>query len=135
MSLDAAFIKGMSKHEFKFAALWDAAEGPSLVREFKFHQERKWRFDFVVTYIGLGDSWTVNPCIAFELEGGTWMKGGRSGHTGRFAERDAQKFLEATLLGWTVFRLNEKQLNAPTINRLIEFTKTIVSRGFKSRNS
>jgi hypothetical protein len=114
MSLDAAFIKGMSKHEFKFAALWDDAKGPSLAREFRFHPERKWRFDFITAA-------EHRQKIAIELEGGTWRAGGKSSHTGLNAERDGEKFLEAALMGWIVFRLNGKQINAPTVKRIIDF--------------
>ena len=35
-----------SKHEARFASLWDALGGIELVREFRFDKTRRWRADF-----------------------------------------------------------------------------------------
>ncbi len=110
MSLDATFVKGMSKHEFKFAALWDEAGGGPLEKEFKFHPERKWRFDL------------ARPDIKFaiELEGGIYGRQAMRHSRGKGFEQDCEKYLAALELGWSVARLTERQINAPTVERLIK---------------
>lgn len=65
---------------------------PGWEQEYRFHPERKWRFDF------------ANPrqIIAIEIDGGTWTAGR---HTrGKGYERDCEKLNAATALGWRVFR-------------------------------
>ena len=62
-------------------------------REYKFHPERKWRFDF---------AWP-EKMIAIECEGGIWS-GGR--HTrGIGFINDCEKYNEATILGWRILRV------------------------------
>ena len=64
------------------------------VREHKFHPDRKWRFDF---------AWP-DQMIAAECEGGIWT-GGR--HTrGAGVLGDMEKYNQAALLGWAVFRFD-----------------------------
>lgn len=60
--------------------------------EHKFHPSRRWRFDFAFLRDG----------IAIEVEGGTWTKGRHT--TGSGFEKDCEKYNEAALLGWRVFR-------------------------------
>jgi very-short-patch-repair endonuclease len=68
--------------------------------EYVFHPERKWRFDF---------AWPGKR-IALEVEGGTFS-GGR--HTrGVGYEGDCEKYSEAALLGWKVFRVTGKQVQS-----------------------
>jgi len=62
------------------------------LREFRFHPTRKWRFDF---------AWPEKK-LAVEVEGGIWTNGA---HTrGKHFESDCEKYGEALLLGWTVYR-------------------------------
>jgi hypothetical protein len=74
---------------------------PEPVREYRFHANRQWRFDF---------SWkNVGKLVACEVEGGIWMqtKTGRSkghAHPKRF-ESDCEKYNEAALYGWLVIRV------------------------------
>jgi len=61
-------------------------------KEYRFHDERKWRFDF---------AWP-KYMIAFEAEGGTWIDGA---HTrGKHFEEDCEKYNAAGVLGWRVYR-------------------------------
>ena len=61
--------------------------------EYKFHETRKWRFDFAIPSL----------MLAFEIDGGQWLKKG--GHTtGTGFEKDREKDLAAVLDGWTVVR-------------------------------
>lgn len=62
-------------------------------REHKFHPERKWRFDFA-----------LKNKIAVEIEGGIWVSGAHS--RGKHFESDCEKYNEAALLGWRVFRFS-----------------------------
>lgn len=65
-----------------------------VVREHRFHPERRWRFDF---------AWP-DLKVALEIEGGTFMrKGGHTTGVGYYG--DAQKYNEAALLGWLVLRV------------------------------
>lgn len=66
-------------------------------KQVKFHPTRRWRFDF-----GFVHPKNSGRLIAMEIEGGVFINGGHNrgvGHTS-----DVEKFNEAALLGWTVFR-------------------------------
>lgn len=82
----------MSPAEALFAFQLRSAKLPDPVAEFRFHPERRWRFDF---------AWPERK-IAAEIEGGTWTNGRHSRGSGFAA--DCIKYNNATLLGWRVFR-------------------------------
>ena len=63
------------------------------VREHRFHPERRWRFDF---------AWPA-AMFAVEVEGGT-HSGGRHVR-GQGFRKDAEKYGEALVMGWSVLRL------------------------------
>lgn len=68
-------------------------------REYRFHSQRKFRFDF---------AWPVHR-VAAEVEGGVWMR--RGAHAGGTAIlRDMEKHNLATLHGWSVFRFGDRQI-------------------------
>ncbi len=74
---------------------------PVPLREYTFHANRQWRFDFCWREDG--------NLVACEIEGGIWMQTstGRSkghAHPERF-ERDCEKYNEAALYGWTIIRV------------------------------
>jgi hypothetical protein len=74
---------------------------PEPIREYTFHAERQWRFDFCWREGG--------NLVACEVEGGIWMQtsSGRSkghAHPERF-ERDCEKYNEAALYGWMIIRV------------------------------
>lgn len=71
------------------------------VIEHKFHQKRKWKFDF------------ANPKIkiAVEKEGGVWLIGRHN--RGKGFLNDMEKYNEAAIMGWRVLRYPpDKILNA-----------------------
>lgn len=70
---------------------------PKPVTEHRFHSTRRWRFDL---------AWPDRK-VAVEIDGGGWVNGRHS--RGGGIEKDAEKFAEATLLGWRVFRCSPKQ--------------------------
>lgn len=91
----ARSIKGVankSELEESLALAIRALHLPTPAREYKFHRQRRWRFDF---------AWP-EQMIAVECEGGAW-NGGR--HTrGKGFIDDCVKYNEATRMGWSVYR-------------------------------
>jgi hypothetical protein len=82
----------MSKLEETLLLHIKAMKLPMPVVEYKFHDTRRWRFDF---------AWPDSK-LAVEVEGGTW---GKSRHTtGKGFEADCLKYDEAMRLGWNIYR-------------------------------
>lgn len=73
---------------------------PRPVREYRFHDTRKWRFDF---------AWP-DLKIAVECEGGAWS-GGRHTRGAGFIG-DCEKYNAAALAGWRVFRFTGDMINS-----------------------
>ncbi len=72
--------------------------GLTCVKEFRFHNKRKWRFDYAIP----------EHKVAIEVEGGVWT-GGR--HTSpRGFLNDIEKYNTATLMGWKLLRTTPGQL-------------------------
>ena len=77
-------------------------------QEYKFHPERNWRADFLIT----------GTKILIEVEGGIWS-GGR--HTrGKGFTADCEKYAEATLLGYIVVRFTSSQVKSGYAIQAIE---------------
>lgn len=71
---------------------------PAPETEYKFHADRKWRFDY---------AWS-DAKVALEVEGGIWS-GGR--HTSaRGFLKDMEKYNAAASLGWKVLRTTPSEL-------------------------
>lgn len=79
------------------------------VKEYKFHETRKWRFDYAI------------PAhkIAIEVEGGVWTGGRHISPKGFLG--DMEKYNTATIMGWRVLRTIPDELctNA-TLNMIRE---------------
>lgn len=90
---------------------------PTPVKEYQFHEKRKWRFDFC---------WPEYK-VALEVEGGVWMSGHgkKSRHfTGKGALADMEKYNTAASLGWRILRVTPDNLNThSTINFIKESLK------------
>lgn len=69
-------------------------------REYRFHPERKWRFDFAF----------LPQRLAVEIEGGTWKSGRHQTGTG-FAQ-DCEKYNAAAMGGWRVLRYTTAMVNS-----------------------
>lgn len=83
-------------------------------REFQFHPERRWRFDFAYPARHL----------AVEVEGGTWANGR---HTRGYGfEADCVKYNEAALAGWCVIRVTPKMV---TDLRAVKFIERALTNG------
>ena len=99
------------RHESKFAMLWKARKGPSitiLIREYKFHPTRKWRFDFA----------HLETRVAIEVEGGTWSKKKNRHTTGKGYADDREKYNSAQELGWKVFSLTPEMITIKQVERI-----------------
>jgi len=70
-----------------------------VVKEYRFHPKRLWRFDFAVPEL----------MIAIEIEGGIFSKA-RLGHSsGVGIKQDMEKYNLAQLMGWKVLRYMPEQ--------------------------
>lgn len=78
--------------------IWGVFGIPAPEREYRFHEKRKWRFDHC---------WPVEK-IAVEIEGAIWSQGRHTRGKGFLG--DMEKYNEAQLLGWRVFRFSPQQL-------------------------
>ncbi len=78
------------------------------VREYKFHPERKWRFDYAFPSVK----------IALEYEGGIWVNGGHN--RGLIYSGNCEKYNAATMLGWQVYRITCQQFKNGYATNLIE---------------
>ena len=65
---------------------------PVPVTEFRFHLDRRWRFDY---------AWIL-PMVALEVEGGVWTGGRHS--RGKRMIADMQKYNTAACMAWKVIR-------------------------------
>lgn len=77
--------------------LWTPLGCPPPVPEYRFHETRKWRFDF---------AWPDKK-VAVEIEGGIWIRGRHSRGAGMLGDMD--KYNSAGALGWRIFRFTSKQ--------------------------
>lgn len=112
-----------SKLEKDFEVLWKSLGGPKLEREFRFHEKRRWRFDFCV----LANS------VAIEIEGGQFgvgkpcptckrrQMGGH--HTFKGFREDCEKYASATLLGWRIFRFPGSMITKENVLPIIELCR------------
>jgi very-short-patch-repair endonuclease len=98
-------ISGGSQLEAKFALMWRALyPDVELVREHKFCESRRWKFDFA----------HVESKVAVEIEGGIWT-GGR--HTrGSGYQKDCEKYNAAAAMGWRVFRLCDGMISGANVD-------------------
>lgn len=86
----------MSKYEEYFAHLCNLYGLPPYHREFRFHPDRRWRFDF---------AWP-RAMLAVEIDGGQWQaRGGRHAR-----DTDREKCNEAAARGWRVLHLSGEML-------------------------
>lgn len=76
-----------------------AVSAPLPVTEYRFHPERRWRFDL---------AWP-DLLVAVEVDGGVWT-GGRHVR-GAGVEADCEKVSHAAALGWRVLRLTPRMID------------------------
>lgn len=83
-----------SQIEDLFNSMLTIASIKGVQREYKFHPERKWRFDFAIP----------ERKIAVEIEGGIWVQGRHNSGAGM--EKDMEKYNAAVDLGWKLYRFS-----------------------------
>ncbi len=92
--------KKKSKDDLIVLAL-ESRYGLTPTREHRFHETRRWRFDFAFPDLK----------VALEKEGGVFM-GGAGRHTsGAGFTKDCEKYSVAAGLGWLVIRATTTQIN------------------------
>jgi very-short-patch-repair endonuclease len=72
---------------------------PAPIVEFKFHPERRWRFDF---------AWEDKK-IAVEVQGGIFIRGAHA--RGAYIVKSQEKYNHAALMGWRIFYFQPKEFN------------------------
>lgn len=99
----------MSKHEEILFSQMKLIKLPVPAREYRFHDTRRWRFDFAWPDIKL----------AVEVEGVVWKgKGGRHQRADGMTA-DCQKYGAAMELGWDVYRCTQKMVeNGQALNTI-----------------
>lgn len=88
--------------------MWDhlheLPEHLAIAKEYKFSDDRRWRFDFVV----------CDPSrklqLGIEIEGGIWVKGGGGHNRGQAFIDDMEKYNHAVLAHWRVLRFTLDQV-------------------------
>ena len=85
---------------------------PAPESEFRFHETRKWRFDY---------AWPEKK-VALEVEGAVWTSGRHTRGSGFV--KDMEKYNAAASLGWRVIRTVPQEIySQQTINFLKEALK------------
>lgn len=87
-------------------------DGIEVQMEYKFHPDRKWRFDIAIP----------EHMIAIELEGGVWTRGRHTRGQGYI--NDCTKYNTATSMGWRVLRYTH---SGHGIGDIIDDVKTLIS--------
>lgn len=78
------------------------------VPEYRFHEHRRWRFDY---------AWPL-AMLACEIEGGLWSNGRHS--RGKGAIADLEKYSEAAILGWRLIYATPQELeNGVALDRVV----------------
>jgi hypothetical protein len=91
-----------------FLSLLRSAHIPIPVAEHKFCETRRWRFDW---------AW-IDRKIALEIEGGVWSGGRHTRGVGFL--KDMEKYNQATLEGWRVFRTTPQGLTTQTTIEMLK---------------
>lgn len=95
------------------ALVWRGVGIPEPTRELVFAPPRRWRFDF---------AWPAHM-VALEVEGGVWIRGRHTRGTGFV--RDMEKYNAAAVLGWSVLRVQPRDLARQTT---IDMLKEVFER-------
>lgn len=103
--------------EKRFESYWGThyPHSPQPIREYMFHTDQNWRFDFV---------W-LNHMIALEIQGGSFTRGRHSRGAGQMT--DYEKVNAANVMGWRVFYANTSMLSHKKLPILADQIHSIVS--------
>ena len=109
----AKLPRPLSQAEETLALVLRVSDVETPVREYRFHATRKWRFDF---------AWP-RSMIAVEVEGLTY-EGGRHQRIEGF-KNDLDKYEQAMLDGWTVYRCSADMIKS---GRAVQVIKLLLAR-------
>ncbi len=112
----------MSHLEEKLALQIRALGLPTPSREFKFHEKRKWRFDFAFPEL----LWAI------EVHGGGWNNGGHNRNP-IVMWRDYEKLNAAQELGWRVLQFTGVQVHDGTAIAQLERILSLPICGHKKQ--
>lgn len=103
-----------------FGTVWNMRRmSPPPVKEFRFHADRGWRFDY---------AWP-DAMVAVEMEGGTFSTKKKSRHTSAVGHHDdCNKYNEAALAGWCVLRYTAKHMGEAAVPVVEQVARAIHSR-------
>ena len=87
---------------------WLKERGRDAVAEWKFHKDRKWRFDVAIP----------TDQLAFEIDGAIWTRGRHARGAG--IKKDNEKINTAQALGWRVFRFTPDEVKCGEAAKFIE---------------
>lgn len=104
----ASVSAGPSILEARFAQHIKAMQLPTPVTEFRFHPQRKWRFDFAWPQLR----------IAVEIEGGVLSQGRHVRPRG--FTNDCEKYNQASQLGWRVLRFTGADVRSGSAIQLVQ---------------
>ena len=93
-----------------FKLLETKFKGVEVVKEYKFHPVRKWRFDYAFT----------KYLVAVEVDGGVWTGGRHINPAGYI--NDMEKLNTAASMGWLVLRITTDDRFASKTYELIQQT-------------
>jgi len=105
-------LNKLSQLEETFAFQIAAYKLPAANREYRFHDKRRWRFDF---------AWPEKK-VAVEIEGGVWTGGRHTSGAGFIA--DSEKYNTAAVLGWKVLRFHGGAVKS---GEAINFVKEVLA--------
>ena len=91
----------------KFEILWKSLGGWGLMREYKFADRRRFRFDYYHI-----------ERVAIELEGGVWVRGRHTRPSGFL--NDMEKYNLAASMGILVFRIPSHDISTKWLSPIIE---------------
>ena len=105
----------MSKDKAElFAGYWRVlGGGVEPVREYRFHPERRWRFDFAFP----------TARVAVEIEGNAWHVRGGGRH---MQDSDMEKYNEAAAAGWRILRFSPGMLKSDPLSCVNVVQRAIV---------
>lgn len=93
--------------------------GVECVREYRFHPDRLWRFDYAIPDLR----------IAIEIDGGIWINGRHNRASGYIG--DMEKFNAAATLGWVVLKFTPQEQYTRKAFDLITATVANATKGNK----
>ena len=96
--------------------------GVECVKEYKFHPERRWRFDFAIPKYK----------IAIEIDGGVWTYGRHNRASGYI--KDMEKMNAAASSGWLVLHFTPQEQYRTATFKLIGKTIETIKNSIKSEN-